>query len=80
MKIPKRAQTEEREKIKDAFKNAATKYSLEYGIFIQVCGDYYKDVTTKDISSLSEIFFYLDGHAFHSLKELRKALRNKAFL
>jgi len=57
------------------WKHTAHKYSMEYGVFIDV-EIWYRDNTT----SVTEVNFIVEDHKFSSLKELRKALKNKSFL
>ena len=77
MKIPSHANDKRRNKIVHAFDDAADKYSPEYGVFILVRGEYLND--EKDISKMTRIYFMVMEHEFESIRDLRKALRLKAF-
>lgn len=63
----------------EAYEQAAIKYGMEHGILIEVRYRY-DDSYTHDKYSLTGVYFYVNNHEFEGLKDLRTALRNKAFM
>jgi hypothetical protein len=76
MKIPKTRRQINTEPIFSLWRETARKMSLEYGIYIDIGFRYLGDV----IEGAEEIYFEVGEHKFGSLRDLRKALRNKSFL
>lgn len=86
MKIPKEASPDNNTTL-EFWRAAAQKLSLETGIYIQVIGDYDQRTYTYDLSGntsinfwLTRIYFKVEEHEFENLHDLRKGLKNKAFL
>lgn len=60
-------------KIQADWNAAAAQVSIEYGIMVET---YYE----SEGMLLTRIFFQVMGHQFDSLRDLKKALENKAFI
>jgi hypothetical protein len=69
---------------RNAWEVAAAQISMETGIFVSIKSEYgtqsLSGFTSTNYSKLARICFVLDGHEFETLKDLRKAIANKAFL
>jgi hypothetical protein len=66
------------ENIHKLWREAASKMSLEYGVYVDFKWEYSGDLT--DPKTEERIYFEVASHQFESLRDLRKALRNKIFL
>ena len=76
MKIPDTFECyNQRDEITKFWVELALQLSAEYGIFISTISKW-----SNEKFGLSEIVFKVGEHEFGSVKELRKALENKAFL
>lgn len=58
---------------------AADKLSMQYGMAIRVEADYNNQGSEK-FQKVSRLTFKVEGHIFDSITDLKKAIRNKAFL
>jgi hypothetical protein len=79
MKIPQNIYVSEESRDVVIWAETAAKLSMEYGIFVQVEA---KKVSSPNscFAFVEEIWFQVGERRFDSLRELRKALRNRAFL
>lgn len=68
-------------KLLDAYKEAALQMTVECGIHVNVKCEMDTSNWVYPIGNpITHIYFEVDGHEFESLKELRTAINNKAFL
>ena len=77
MKIFKNGHFIETNYILDFWNSAAVKISMEYGVYVKVVHRYFDDIL---VNPDEEICFSVGGREFGSLRDLRRALKNKAFL
>ena len=78
MKIPETAPGWRREQIVADFRVASRKYTAEYGIYIATLVIFRG---SKKIDSEAErVYFSVMEHEFEGIRDLRKALRLKAFI
>lgn len=77
MKIPKKFG--KRSEIVKAYNEAAVQASPYYGVLVEVYGDYTDD-RQSDIDSLERIYFSVMNREYEGLKDLKRALRLKAFM
>ena len=68
----------ESDRIETEWMTSARQVGLEYGIFVEVKKDW-RGINTYD-TVLSRIYFKVGEHEFEGLRELKRALRLKAFL
>ena len=78
MKIPSKLSDERRQLITKDYYEAARKCTLEYGVFVDVNAEYEDNFGVR--GKMTNIFFSVMKHRFDGTRDLRKALRNKAFL
>lgn len=78
MKIPSHVHIYDSNPVVTGWKNAAERASIEGGIFVEVVVKY-RGVGFPS-SHVDEILFKIMDHEFGSLRELKKAIGNKAFL
>jgi hypothetical protein len=72
----------------DSWYYEAAEITLKQGIIVEVALEYEDVISTTGFKSgqavmttrLSRIYFKIDNHEFETLKELRRALKLKAFL
>ncbi len=56
------------------WRSAASQIELEYGVWVEV------QIEENSSTSLTRIYFIAMDHEFESVRDLRKALDNKAFM
>jgi hypothetical protein len=74
MKFPKGTNITSNNPLYQKWCATAIEMTVEYGIQIETQMQY------DDNSEFQSLYFEVDGHRFECLKDLRRALENKAFL
>ena len=75
MKIPHGTWITKNHDLYTKWREAGDKLAVEYGIYIEI------GITEHNgCSYIEELFYKVEDHKVGSVKELRKMLRNKAFL
>jgi hypothetical protein len=77
MKIPSGTYISSSHPIWLAWQAAATKLAIEYGIWIEPIK---QGASSANLDDGQSLYFQIGDKQFESLRDLRKALKNKAFL
>ncbi len=75
MKVPKGLWIGSNSKYYEKWNEEGIRLSVEYGVFVETEINNLNDPTIHQ-----EIYYKVGDHRFDSLKDLKKALRNRAFL